>query len=775
VSYNPLAQAVTFGQFNQVNLDMAGRFGNTGFFASGSNFFQEGSIRYLDGYRRNSARVNIDQQIGEEWNLQLSTLYSRGTQYLDGNFFELTRVPAGVNLMRRDSFGRLFIRSNPLDQGRQNENPLYPHEQTEGQTNTDRYLGSIIGRYLPFSWLDVEANASIDRRRVGRWQLLDRGFRVTALAQSNSYLGDIEEETEVEQQIGAGINATARTSNPLGISGLDARINSRVSFEREDSEGFDASGTTLAVPGLLTLANATVIDNPDSDRRSVRALGVLGGVALDYKGRYITDAVLRYDGSSLFGAEERWHPYYRGSIAWRASEESWWFAKGVLSDFKLRASIGTAGGRPSFAAQYETFTIGAGGTVTGAALGNKFLKPETTTEKEYGLDAELWSRIGLNVTYAHALTTDQILQVPPSVSSGFSSQWKNAGTLENKTWEVSLNVPIITNNKITWTSRVSWDRNRTHITELGIPPFFSATSNSTFRFAPGERIGTIWGKYFIVECRQLPAPFSQDCGPGKSFQKNDDGFIVWTGGHAVTEGITKNLYQSVLPGCLRAGIALAVTGEVDCRKAGGTVNNPWGIPRTNWGMPIVIRDSLGNPVLQRLGNTLPDFRLSMSHNFQFRRLNLYALVDGSYGNRVFNQEIHWSLGDFNVGFEDQHKKTVENAKPLGYYWRGTAPDHSAGIGGLYDVLGSNNYTTQKGTYTKLREASVSYSVGPVRGFGDWSVSLIGRNLLTMTDFMGWDPEVGVTGTSLNSSAVTAVAGFQYPQTRTFTFAVGTRF
>jgi TonB-dependent SusC/RagA subfamily outer membrane receptor len=54
VSYNPLAQAVTFGQFNQVNLDMAGRFGNTGFFASGSNFFQEGSIRYLDGYRRNS-------------------------------------------------------------------------------------------------------------------------------------------------------------------------------------------------------------------------------------------------------------------------------------------------------------------------------------------------------------------------------------------------------------------------------------------------------------------------------------------------------------------------------------------------------------------------------------------------------------------------------------------------------------------------------------------------------------------------------------------------
>jgi hypothetical protein len=191
-------------------------------------------------------------------------------------------------------------------------------------------------------------------------------------------------------------------------------------------------------------------------------------------------------------------------------------------------------------------------------------------------------------------------------------------------------------------------------------------------------------------------------------------------------------------------------------------------------MPMVIRDSLGNPAVQKLGNTLPDFRLSMSHNFQYKRFNVYALVDGSYGNRVFNQEVHWSLGDFNVRFEDQADKTVETAKPIGYYWRAPAPE-AAGIGGYYDVLGSNNFTTMKGTYTKLREASISYAVGPIRGVGDWSVSLIGRNLWTITDFLGWDPEVGVSGTNLNSSAITAVAGFQYPQTRTFTFAVGTRF
>jgi TonB-linked SusC/RagA family outer membrane protein len=774
VRYDPVAQAVTMGQFNNTNIDMVGRFNNTGFFASASNFYQEGSIRYLDGFRRNSARVNLDQQIGEEWNLQLSTLYSRGTQYRDGEFFRLTRVPAGVNLLRRDSFGRLFVRSNPLNQGSQNENPLWDNEQLRGQDDTDRYLGSLIGRYIPFSWLDFEATASIDRRRIAGYELTDRGFRTTTATGTLSN-GELERTSDVSQQISVGMGATARKSNPLGIQGLDGRLHTRMSFEREDIDTLTTSGTTLAVPGLLSLGNATVIDNPSSGTGSVRALAALGGIFLDYKGRYIADALLRYDGSSLFGAEERWAPYYRASLAWRASEEPWWFAKGALNEMKFRASVGTAGGRPSFSAQYETFSIGAGGTVTGQALGNKFLKPETTTEVEVGIDAELFSRYGLQFTYAHAVTKDQIIPVPPSVSSGFSSQWKNAGELTNKTLEVSLNIPVITNNKITWTSRLAYDRNRTHITALGVPPFFQATSNAQFRFGVGERIGTVWGKFFVTSCAQLPAQFRADCGgTGKAFQKNSDGWIVWTGGHALTEGITKNLFQAVLPGCLRNGVAVAVTGEVDCRKAGGTVNNPWAIPGVSWGMPMVIRDSLGNPAVQKLGNTLPDFRLSMSHNFQYKRFNVYALVDGSYGNRVFNQEVHWSLGDFNVRFEDQADKTVETAKPIGYYWRAPAPE-AAGIGGYYDVLGSNNFTTMKGTYTKLREASISYAVGPIRGVGDWSVSLIGRNLWTITDFLGWDPEVGVSGTNLNSSAITAVAGFQYPQTRTFTFAVGTRF
>jgi TonB-linked SusC/RagA family outer membrane protein len=775
VQYNPVEAAATANLFTNNNVDMSGRFGNTGFFASASNLIQEGAFKFLDGYRRNTARLNVDQAVGEDLTMAISTLYARTVNYPDGQWFRLTRVPAGVDLLRRDSQGRLFIRSNPLNQGRQNQNPLYDHENFVQRTNVDRYLGSLTSRYTPFPWLDFEGNAALDRRRDNNFTLREKGYRVTATAQTTNYLGTYSEGAGSDVSYNMSLNGTARQNNPLGISDLQTRLNVRYSFERSDADGVSAGGNTLAVPGLLDLANVTQYSTPTSGTNSVRAIGMLGGIAIDYKGKYIIDAVYRQDGSSLFGSEERWHPYGRGSLAWRLSDEGWWPWKGAVNDMKLRGSIGTAGGRPQFDYQYETFNIGTGGTISSNQLGNRFLKPENTTETEFGFDAELFSKYGLNVTYARDITKDQMLEVPASASSGFSSQWRNAGTVENKTYEVSLNVPLITSRDVVWTTRLAYDRNRAYITALDVPEFTRTTASSRFEFRVGERLGQVWGKYFLTDCAQLEPQFAAQCGgPGSQYQRNSDGYIVWTGGFLPSEGITRNLWQSANPGCLSStGAVLNQTGRVNCENAGGTVNNPWAIPLTNWGMLIVMRDSTGSPQQNRLGNTSPDFRLSMSHNINWKRLTVYALLDGNYGNRLFNQEIHWSLGDYQVRYEDQDGKSVETAKPMGYYWRAPSPDNGSGVGGFYDVLGGNNQTVQKGSYTKLREVSLGYQLGAIRGIGDFSLTLVGRNLYTITDFLGWDPEVG--GSVLESAGFGNVAAFQYPQTRTFTFTIGTRF
>jgi TonB-linked SusC/RagA family outer membrane protein len=772
--YNPIEQVATASLYNQSNLDMSGRFGNTGYFVSASNEIDQGSVKYLKGGNRNSARLNLDQKVGEQWSVQLQSFYSRRKRAPDGEWFRLTRVPAAVDLTRTDSKGRLFIRSNPLNQGSQNENPLYDNQNRYQTEAFDRFLGSLTTKYTPFGWLDVEANGSIDRSRYNYQTLSDRGFRSTSPGAPIN-LGRVTAGSSSDLSYNLSLNSTARHN--FG-NDLQSRLNLRYTYEQQDGDNIDASANTLAVPGLLSLDNGTTSILNSSDMNSVRALGASAGIGLEFKERYIFDAVYRYDGSSLFGANQRWHPYGRVSLAWRVSDEPFWFLPSAINDFKLRGSYGTAGGRPRFSAQYETFGIGTGGLVTANALGNKDLKPETTAETEVGFDAEILGKYGLTVTFARDITRDQIIQVPPPVSSGFATQWKNAGTLDGKTWEVSLNVPVVTTKNLTWTSRVGWDRNRTEITALGVPGFFQSSESSTYRYAVGERLGTIYGKRFLTSCAQFPAEWQAQCGPGKEWQKNDQGFISWIGtGNTSKEGVTKNLWQAIRPGCLKAGAVVNVTGEVDCRKAGGTVNSPWGIPDTHWGMLTVFRDSTAAPVLQQLGNTLPDWRLTFSQNLQFKKFNLYALVDHSHGNDLMNEELHWSLGDFNVRDEDQDGKTVENAKPLGYYWRAPRPDHAAGVGGMYDVLGSNNITVESGQYTKIREITLSYNIGrlPVLGLGDWTLSLIGRNLYTFTDFKGWDPEVGITGGNLNTAAVNAVAAYQYPQRRTFTVSVNTRF
>jgi len=128
---------------------------------------------------------------------------------------------------------------------------------------------------------------------------------------------------------------------------------------------------------------------------------------------------------------------------------------------------------------------------------------------------------------------------------------------------------------------------------------------------------------------------------------------------------------------------------------------------------------------------------------------------------------------------DQVGKSVQNAKPIGYYWRTSAADGFGGLGGFYDQLAPNSYSVEDASYAKLRELLVSYHIGPIGHTGDWEISVVGRNLFTLTGYRGFDPEVGLSGGSqLNgagSAAINAVDAFTFPNLRTFTVGLSSTF
>src|SRR5207249_4087710 len=114
-------------------------------------------------------------------------------------------------------------------------------------------------------------------------------------------------------------------------------------------------------------------------------------------------------------------------------------------------------------------------------------------------------------------------------------------------------------------------------------------------------------------------------------------------------------------------------------------------------------------------------------------------------------------------------------------WR-VGGSEGAGTGGFYDQLGPNNYNVESGSYAKLREVTLTYNIGSVRGVGgDWTIGLIGRNLMTFTKYSGYDPEVGVnnSGTNPNGGAVSGLINqtdaFDFPTLRTYTITLSTRF
>jgi hypothetical protein len=254
-----------------------------------------------------------------------------------------------------------------------------------------------------------------------------------------------------------------------------------------------------------------------------------------------------------------------------------------------------------------------------------------------------------------------------------------------------------------------------------------------------------------------------DCGGAtSSYQVNDEGWLVWVGaGNSWRDGITKNLWGTVNP----------------------AANTPWGVP-LSFGHPIVDRPVVGQPGAgtgrdQVIGNVFPDFRFTFTNDIQYKRLTLYTLVDATMGNEIINQGEQWGLFDFNSANFDRAASTPETAKPIGYGWRVGPTENSAGSGGFYDVLGPNNYSVEDGSFAKLREVSLTYKVGQIGGVGDWTVGLVGRNLFTVTNYSGLDPEVGANGGSgtqgTGSGLINATDAFGFPNLRQFTFSLSTRF
>jgi len=490
-------------------------------------------------------------------------------------------------------------------------------------------------------------------------------------------------------------------------------VRGRYNYESYNYNYNSGSAWKLAVGDVPQLETGTE-KSVNSSNEIVNSDGANVGAQIDFKDRYIVDVTLRQDRSSLFGPENRVNNYYKFSGAYRMSEEGFWGGlKGLFPEFKVRFSQGTAGVRPAFSQQYETWSV-AGGNISKSVLGNKELKPQTTTETEYGIDFSIMDRVSVEFTQSSSINEDQLLPVPLAGFYGYSSQWRNAGTLEADATELSINASVINTRDMSLTMGLNWDTYDQRITEFDMPSYlYSAGGPKVFYMKNETQYASFWGTKWIRETSELLADDQQY---SSQFQINDEGFLVWVGeGNTYKDGIAKTLWG----------------------KASSDMSATY-----NWGRPIQYVDvDSKTPKLHQIGTSVPDFGYAFNVNFRFQGLRVYALFDGQSGGNIYNRTRQWGAREAATGDVDQYGKPDGLKKPTIYYRD------------LYHVNAPNDFYVEDASYTKLRELAVKFNVASLvemRGFGitGLNVGIVGRNLITWTNYRGYDPEVGRGGGQL---------------------------
>lgn len=715
------------GTYYTNTLTLAENKGTTNWFGSASQHRSAGVINGNGSYRRYDVRLNLDHRLRNDLSLGLSGYYSRSLRdELEGNtFFDLINIAPDVNLREPDPDGTPFAFQPDNDpRSAIRPNPLYKNATETDWTSRGRFLGSATLRYNPLGWLGFEGNLSYDRSDRYRFFFLDRGLK------SDQYATGGPGSIAVWNEFADAINASASVTLSRQVGATSVRAVLRGLMEREDNTGIRTSGEQLSVVGLPSLENAQVRAE-SSATIGIRANSFFAITSFEHAGKYIVDGLVRRDGSSLFGPGERWHTYNRMSAAYRLAEEPWWpFDR--ISEFKVRFSRGTAGGRPTFPDQFETYQIDPGGTLTKGTLGNPLLKPERSTELEYGLDLLAFDRMSLQLTYASNTIRDQLILIPQFAGIGYPFQWQNAGTLKGNTFEATLETRLIAREGLSWRAGLVFDRSRHRITEFDRPCFRTGVA---YRCA-GEPLGVMYGNHFLRDPSELT---SVPTNLRDQFAVNDDGLLVAVGpGHTYTQGVDSAFW----------GTTVTIDGV-----------------SYGWGLPIRQLDGSGNPALIRIGNSTPNFRLGLSNEVTWRNLVVYGLVDVQFGGDAFNATKMRQYQWYRSGDEDQTGKPEALKKPPSYY------------AALYNGNEESDWFVEPGGFLKLRELSVRYRVPVSRvralrslGIRGLSVALVGRNLFTITDYSGYDPEVRDEETGANNP-VARVDDFDYPRFRTLTATV----
>ena len=726
VVFDHIGDFYTPGDFYTNYISVANNSEKTNFLASFENAKQEGIILNVGGYSRQNFRFNIDHRLAEKWNFSTSNLIIKSKNDMGSlGFFELLQLLPDWNIKLPNPNGTPYLY---LDEKWETTfNPIYWATNIQNTREKTRILSSYSLNYQPFRWMRLDAQYGSERIQYEDQYLRPYGVytRSTWPEEAEGYMSKF-----AYKELAQTLQFTLNLQENFG----DFTAKGKVSYLYEDDtwECVSASGSNFSVRGVPDL-NAL-----DPDLTSIGsctggtvAENIFGILDVDYKAKYIASFLFRYDGASQFGADVRWNPYYRVSGAYRISED---LTIPGIQELKIRAAHGTSGNRPPWNAQYETWNI-VGGAPVKNQLGNTQIKPSTITETEVALNAEFLRKFDLEVAYSITDAADQFYPVPLPASAGYTTQWQNMGTLSSKSFEATLGARLVQSKDFNWSSNLTFDRIRTKISKLNVPPFTmggrgNPNDPGVLFIKEGTYFGELWGNEFIRDLAKMEEMIENLGGEGQLYaDKTIDDYTINSDGYVIEKGTEGTRFEK----------------------------------------PIHYRDESGSIKTVSIGDANPDFNMGISNTLSYKGFTIYTLFDWKQGGDVYSQTLQWMMRDNKAPEMDQAGKPDYAKKAYDYYIT------------IYNVNAQNNHFVQDGTYLKLRELSLYYSLpsGVMSNFlGGFFKSvrfgIVGRNLYTWTNYSGFDPEVSTSEGNVDPT-IQGWDDFSYPNYKTLTGSIEFKF
>jgi len=742
--YNNIGNFFQHGLIYDNNVNVSGGTKTGSFYLSGSNFKQTGIVPGT-GYDKTTFRFNGEQKYGRltlnattaysvantDRTLTSAGLYGSGV----GSMQELYHWPQTYdirNYINADGTQHRIYASTITDLADDVDNPFWIINQDKLTSKTNRFTGGINGNFKITDWWDITGRMGYDQYFTKDNTLIAPGSAVIAKYQNGRLSKDQVNYTY--------ITTTVMTNFHKTIKDFDTHLTLGTTSDDFNTNVQNLWGWNFSTPGTVSLNSIDLANKQFSDNTTRRRLvGVFGEVGVSYKDLVYLTATGRNDWSSTLPAQNwsYFYPSLSGSFVFSQLLP----ANNILSFGKLRASWARVGKDANAYATntYENspVTILAGnGSYVGIGnqwqAGNATLIPEIQTSWEVGGQFRfLNNRIGLDYTYYHSQTANQIGSPRLAQSGGFIFSTLNAGTVINKGMEIALTGKIASQKNFSWDATINFSYNR----------------GTLGAFIPGVQYFYPTDVQFgTIKAASIPngGPFLGIIGSPYLRESDNNGKEISNGRYQIDPKT----------GLYKLNPNLPIVGNREPRYIGGFNNT---LRYKNLSLSFLLDIRIGGDVFNGTEYFMIVNGLSKKTTLNDRQSVTLSGVSSVTGA---DTSITYKAGEsYKVG-----TTTYAGSSMIYQYWQNYAAN-------------SSNFITSV-NWLKLRSLSLTYDFtsmfkkeGIIKGL---SATAVGTNLFTWTNYKGMDPEVSVAG-GTGGSGSTGIDYLGVPAVASFTFGINLKF